>query len=175
MNRSESTILKTRWGYVGLVWGSSGLRKLTLPYSRLGDCQKIVLAEVMHKNLKDVSPKIRNLCALIEKYFEGDKVQFERNVNFDWQSLTKSQIRVLKVALEIPYGEKLSYSELAEKSGFPGGARFVGNTLGKNPFPLLIPCHRIISKNNSLGGFSAPQGKGLKLRMLQLENCNLFG
>ena len=175
MNLTESYVLKTKWGYVGIAWDVLGIRQITLPDPTHEACQKRLSANRLHKVLKKLPQPIQNLCKNVELYFAGNKVTFSSKTKFNWQTLTASQIKVLSKAFDIPFGKTVSYSELASLSGFPGGARFVGNTLAKNPFPLLIPCHRIIAKNKALGGFSAPQGKEMKREMLILESCNLYG
>ncbi|MDZ4661016.1 MAG: methylated-DNA--[protein]-cysteine S-methyltransferase [Pseudomonadota bacterium] len=175
MNDVQSYIFKTKWGFVGLAWDFSGVRQITLPDPTFETCRKRLVSNYLHRTFKKVPKKIQSLSTLVKRYFAGEKIRFSREIDFNWQGLTPLQIKVLTKAFEIPYGKTLTYSELAEKSGFPGAARFVGNTLGKNPFLLLVPCHRIIAKNKSLGGFSAPQGKKMKQKMLQLEHCNLYG
>ncbi|MEX0717473.1 MAG: methylated-DNA--[protein]-cysteine S-methyltransferase [Planctomycetaceae bacterium] len=77
--------------------------------------------------------------------------------------------RVYEAAMRIPYGAAVSYAELAAQAGSPQAARAVGNAMASNRAPILIPCHRVVGAHGKLGGFSAPQGIGLKERMLALE------
>ncbi len=79
--------------------------------------------------------------------------------------------KVWNTAQKIPYGQTLSYGELASKSGYPGAGRAAGSALGKNPLIFIMPCHRIIKSDGSLGGFSA--GPGLKKRLLDLEGIHI--
>jgi methylated-DNA-[protein]-cysteine S-methyltransferase len=89
----------------------------------------------------------------------------------DWSSLTPFEQKVLRAAARIPYGSVATYGGLARKIGSPRSARAVGNALGRNPFPLIIPCHRIIKGDGSIGGFSAANGIKLKRMILFLEGA----
>jgi len=81
--------------------------------------------------------------------------------------LTPREEAVLREAAKIPLGEVRSYRQIAEKTGNPRAGRFVGNTMAKNPFPLLIPCHRVIRSDGGLGGFGG--GIALKQALLDAE------
>ncbi len=89
--------------------------------------------------------------------------------------------KVYEVALGIPPGETLTYGEVAARIGEPGAARAVGVALGANPFPIIVPCHRVLAANGKTGGFSADGGVETKLRMLTIEKArtsdvpSLFG
>jgi len=77
--------------------------------------------------------------------------------------------RVADVARAIPAGETLTYGEIATRIGAPGKAREVGAALGRNRFPIIVPCHRVVAANGKLGGFSGPGGPRTKLRLLEIE------
>lgn len=83
--------------------------------------------------------------------------------------MTSFQEKVLNTISEIPYGQTITYSELAKKIGKPGAARAIGGACNKNPFPLLIPCHRVVG-TSSIGGFGP--GIEYKKRLLLLEKMN---
>ncbi len=83
------------------------------------------------------------------------------------ESLTLFEWKVLKAALQIPLGQTRSYRWVAQKIGRPKAIRAVGQALHKNPYPLIIPCHRVINKDGSLGGYSG--GLKLKACVLRLE------
>lgn len=82
-------------------------------------------------------------------------------------NLTPFQLKVLKEVLKIPPGEVKSYTWLAKKVGSPGAVRAVGTVLRKNPFPVIIPCHRVIKSDGEIGGYS--QGSKKKKLLLELE------
>jgi methylated-DNA-[protein]-cysteine S-methyltransferase len=86
--------------------------------------------------------------------------------DLDYSGLTEFQRRVLEAAQTIPRGETRTYGEVAAQMGKPGGARAVGMALSVNPFPIIVPCHRVLSRKG-LGGFA--WGRELKERLLQIE------
>lgn len=85
--------------------------------------------------------------------------------------LTEFQRRVYRAVLSIPRGSTLSYREVAEMAGYPRAARAVGNAMRRNPFPVIIPCHRVIRSDGSLGEYSGPTG--MKERLLRQEGVRI--
>ena len=99
-------------------------------------------------------------------YFKGKLKIFSPELDF--REGTQFEIRVWKKLLTIPYGKTRSYQWLANAIGKPKTYRAVGNANGKNPIPLIVPCHRVIQKNGNLGGYTG--GTNLKEYLLNLEN-----
>ncbi|MBN2259124.1 MAG: methylated-DNA--[protein]-cysteine S-methyltransferase [Clostridiales bacterium] len=97
-----------------------------------------------------------------------DKNPIDIDVALDF-SPTAFQKKVYDASLKIPFGEIITYKELAIMIDNPKAARAVGGALGKNPFPMYIPCHRIIGNNGALTGFSAPDGINLKKKLIDFE------
>ena len=83
---------------------------------------------------------------------------------------TEFQNLVWKEISVIPYGQTMSYKEIAARIGHPNSSRAVANACGKNPYPIIIPCHRVICSNGKLGGYSGPGGISEKRRLLKNEN-----
>jgi len=81
--------------------------------------------------------------------------------------MTPLQRRVLETTAAIPFGQTRSYAQVAASAGIPRAARFVGNTMARNPFPIVVPCHRVVRADGSAGLFGG--GTDLKRRMLRLE------
>ena len=77
--------------------------------------------------------------------------------------------RVYELARTIPPGSTMTYGEVARRLGSPGMARAVGQALGRNPYPIVVPCHRVLAADGRMGGFSAPGGVATKRRMLEIE------
>ena len=100
----------------------------------------------------------------IEAYLAGDAVNFSID-DLDFENIGEFERRVLLADHQIPRGRVMTYGGLAAKVGVPGGARAVGNVMAGNPFPLVIPCHRVIRSDGSLGGF----GGGLPMKKALLE------
>jgi methylated-DNA-[protein]-cysteine S-methyltransferase len=109
---------------------------------------------------------------LVIKYFNG------HNIHAPWkllamERLTELQQAVLMATAQIPYGQVRAYKDIARAIGRPRACRFVGTTLANNPFPILIPCHRVIRSDGSTGWFSGGTALApLKQRMISLETAN---
>jgi O-6-methylguanine DNA methyltransferase len=118
------------------------------------------------------------LQAFLQDYYAAalhlSQSEFADNWSFwqsrlDWDQLTPFQRRVLQIVATIPSGTHLTYGTIARLLNQPYAARAVGAAVGKNPWPVLIPCHRVLGANRSLTGFSAPGGILTKQKMLDLE------
>lgn len=109
----------------------------------------------------------------ILRYFGGEIVDFSE-YDVDLSGLTEFQREVLEEVRKIPYGERVTYQELACRTGREGAARAVGSAVAKNPYPIIIPCHRVVS-SSGIGGFcgkTCGEKLELKKRMLEMEaNC----
>jgi methylated-DNA-[protein]-cysteine S-methyltransferase len=88
----------------------------------------------------------------------------------DWSPLTPFQRDVLQAVAEIPHGQRLTYGDIAKKVGKPRASRAVGAAVGSNPWPVLVPCHRVVGSGGRMTGFSAPGGVAAKKRMLAMED-----
>ena len=86
---------------------------------------------------------------------------------------TKFQTLVWKEISKIPYGQTMSYKEIAARIGHPNSSRAVANACGKNPYPIIIPCHRVICSNGKLGGYSGPGGISEKRRPVSYTHLTL--
>jgi O-6-methylguanine DNA methyltransferase len=101
------------------------------------------------------------------EYLGGRRTFF--SVPADLSALPEFQRRVLETAQRIPFGEARPYGWVAERTGSPGAARAVGTALARNPVPLVVPCHRVLRSDGSLGGYSLGPGPELKRALLDLE------
>lgn len=103
--------------------------------------------------------------AQVMAYLSGERREFDLEIDFD--GVTRFQARVLRAALAVPYGRVASYGEIARRVGSPGASRAVGGALSRNPIPIVVPCHRVVGSDGSLGGYSS--GTHIKERLLRLE------
>lgn len=142
----------TPLGLVAITASANGLLTLDLPSHSTRQAQ-------------EPPPLFTGLIKRLEAYFDGSKVAFPDKL--DLNAATPFQARVWAATRLIPYGETRSYRWVAEQIAQPGAARAVGQALAKNPLPVIIPCHRVISSHGSLGGYSG--GLGMKQKLLQLE------
>ena len=107
----------------------------------------------------------------IVEYLDGTRSSFDLPI--DWTIMTGFQRKVLEAALAIGRGRVATYGEIARKIGRPGASRAVGQALGHNPMPLVIPCHRVLGSDGSLRGYGGGGGIRTKAALLRLEGVNL--
>ncbi|QDU75581.1 Methylated-DNA--protein-cysteine methyltransferase [Bremerella volcania] len=117
---------------------------------------------------EDLTDTQQELLQDIADYAAGIRIDFA-DVPTDLSHGTPFQQRIWEACQRIPYGEVVTYGELARLAGRPGAARAVGTAMSQNRIPLIIPCHRVISAGNKIGGFTSPQGISLKKQLLDLE------
>ena len=164
------TIFSTAWGYFGLVADKNGLIRTILPCPNRKTVEKQLLAGL--KNPQFNKSLLKPLQKQIIAYFAG-----KRSVRFlpstfcllTLSHLTPFTRKVLTACNKIPTGQTASYSQLAGMIGKPRASRAVGSALARNPIPLIIPCHRVIHSDGSLGNFSAFGGTSTKKKLLALE------
>jgi methylated-DNA-[protein]-cysteine S-methyltransferase len=148
-----------------MVWTEQGLlSRIYLPGSKQHITRQIKLAFPCHRMIRARGRS--RVGKQITRYFQGKKVRFPFSI-VDRSCLYPFQEKVLLTELEIPYGKVSSYGTIAGKIGCSGAARAVGTALARNPFPIIIPCHRAIKADGSIGGFQG--GTAMKRRLLQLE------
>jgi methylated-DNA-[protein]-cysteine S-methyltransferase len=155
------TSTATKLGDFGIVWrfkdGCTTIMRIFLPDEDSGvddliRCSFPRAVRRSHRMTKQISRKIQSSVA-------GRDITFLEEI-LDMLALGEFQGMVLSHVMQIPKGKVSTYGRLAEQSGASGGARAVGNALAMNPYPLIIPCHRVIRSDGSLGGF----GGGLKMK-----------
>ena len=113
------------------------------------------------------NPHLQQLECELNEYFEGKRQRFDVSLN---PKGTPFQMAVWRVLCDIPYGHTISYSQEAQMLSHPTAMRAVANANGKNPIPVIIPCHRVIAKGGGLGGYSG--GLWRKELLLELEQTN---
>jgi methylated-DNA-[protein]-cysteine S-methyltransferase len=114
---------------------------------------------------KRTSSQIDTLVKALQSYLQGKKVEFDLNM-LHWSQCSDTQQQILRAEAGIPRGWISTYKRIATHVGIKNGARAVGNALARNPFPIIIPCHRAIKSDGTLGGY---QG-GLAMKQTLLEN-----
>jgi len=103
------------------------------------------------------------------EYFQGKRRRFEVPIDLRWG--TEFQRSVLQAASRIPFGERRSYAEVAKRLGRPKAQRAVGSALGKNPVPIVIPCHRVVASGGGIGGYTG--GIDIKRTLMEIEGIEL--
>ena len=167
-DKLSCAVFKTAIGWCGLVMAQRKVRRLFIGYDRPPQLKQHIRDAFGDDIGLNHSVAMRIIIQKFKRCCSGGKVSLS-DVPMDWSSLTEFQQKVLRAAAQIPYGSVDTYGGLARKIGSPRSARAVGNALAQNPFPLLIPCHRIIKGDGSIGGFSAGDGISLKNKLLNME------
>ncbi len=119
--------------------------------------------------LKKDAKAVERVLAQLREYFAGDRSNF--NLPVDISQLTPFQRSVLDVACRIAPGQVWTYQRIAEELGRPRASRPVGGALAHNPIPIVIPCHRVVASDGSLGGYSGGSGLKAKRWLLRLEGA----
>lgn len=157
------TLFQTTWGWSAILYSSKGLVATSLPQRTE---QHALMA--LGRNIESAVPVTGGLEDLLKRlrdYFDGRRVNFADRL--DMEKATRFQRRVWEVTRSIPYGETRSYLWIARRVRSPRAARAVGQALGANPLPIIIPCHRVVSSDGGLGGFGG--GLDMKRRLLKME------
>jgi len=110
-----------------------------------------------------ITKPIKGAVKFLDKYLLGADDSFK---DLDLAGYTDKEKRVYRELSKVPFGKSLSYNDLAVRAGIRGGARFVGNTMAKNRFPIIIPCHRVIKSNRQMGNYSS----GVSIKKFLLEH-----
>ena len=162
------TAVPSAFGTLSIVWreASDGPKvcRLLLPNERIPAEEVIRTTYVGIRPM--LNPAIKLLAEQIQSCLKGEAVDFQMDL-IDLRGCSGFQRRVLLAEHKIPRGWVSTYGRIAQSLGVPGAARAVGTALSRNPFPIIIPCHRAIRSNGELGGF----GGGLKMKreLLELE------
>ncbi len=154
------TLLDTILGQIAVAGDFSGLRHIEFQHGQ----RKLKLGKNWKKNNDFLKPATEQLIA----YFAGELKAFDLLLA---PKGTPFQEKVWKALLEIPYGSVATYKEIAKKIKNPKAVRAVGGANGKNPLPIVIPCHRVIGADGSLTGFSS--GLNIKKQLLLIEGINI--
>ncbi len=159
-------------GWAGLTVSEQGICRIVLPRKKKQSVQKELESSECGVRVPElpsgVHTTLRKTGANLRKYFSGKRVSFD--LPLDMRYYTRFQKAVWHATAEIPYGETRSYAWVAKKIGNPRAVRAVGQALGANPVPIVIPCHRVIGSSGKLCGFAG--GLELKQKLLELENTN---
>src|SRR5260221_12437854 len=161
-------LFETAIGPCGIAWGARGVIGVQLPESREPETRARVRERFPDAEEVPPPPEMERAMKGIVALLRGEASGLE-TIRLDMDGVPPFHRRVYELARTIPPGTTLSYGEIAERLGSPGSARAVGQALGRNPFAIVVPCHRVVAANGRLGGFSANGGIATKLRILAIE------
>jgi len=167
--REELMVFASKLGWMCLKMQGEAVGELSFGHkSAAAAIQAIAPGQVARQEL---SPWQSRVVERLLRYTEGVPVDF-CDLSVDFGVATEFQARVLKACREIPYGQTLTYGELAVAVGTPRAARAVGNCMATNRVPLIVPCHRVVRIGGDIGLYSAAEGSATKCQLLKMEAAN---
>jgi methylated-DNA-[protein]-cysteine S-methyltransferase len=170
MTTTTFALFDTNIGRCAIAWGSGGVVSVQLPEG--SDVAARRRMRGRFPGAVEAAPpgRVRRAIDAIVALLRGERRRLDA-IPLDMEEVPPFHRRVYEVARAIPPGETLSYGELAARLGAPRAARAVGQALGRNPFALVVPCHRVLTSGGGMGGFSAKGGVVTKRRLLAIEGA----
>lgn len=163
------TLFDTAIGRCGIAWGERGVVGLQLPESREAETRALVQRRFPEAREELPPAEVQHAVEDIVALLRGELRDLSA-IALDMEQVPPFNRRVYEIARTIAPGATLSYGEIATRLNEPGAARAVGQALGRNPFAIIVPCHRVLAANGKIGGFSANGGIATKLRLLSIES-----
>jgi methylated-DNA-[protein]-cysteine S-methyltransferase len=161
------TACQTAFGWVGIAWSAQGLVALSLPQPTEDEALRRLPAGSGPVPLQPLWLDLTDLAGRLSRYFAGEAVVFDEPL--DPTIGTDFQRQVWAVTRAIPRGQTRSYGDVAREAGSPAAARAVGQAMARNPWPIVVPCHRVVGSDGTLTGFGG--GVEMKRQMLAMEEA----
>ena len=165
-------VFKTAIGECGIAWSNGGVVGFRLP-DRDGPSMRRRMATRFNADESMPPPGVQDAIDAVVRLMTGEREDLTF-IQVDLEGVPEFHQRVYDIARTIPPGATMTYGEIAGQLGDPGSARAVGQALGQNPIPVIVPCHRVTAAGGKPGGFSAPGGAATKLTLLAIEGAQLF-
>lgn len=174
MSPSGHTIFDTAIGRCGLAWSGDRLAAVCLPERDDAELESKLTQKIGDSVRRPPPAWVRDAIARITSHVAGRPADLG-SLPLALDHVTPTRARIYDAARRIPRGSVATYGELAERIGSPGAARAVGQAMAQNPFPIIVPCHRVVAAGARPGGFSAAGGLDTKRRLLASEGALLPG
>ena len=174
MTDVEFCLFETAIGPCGIAWGARGVVLVQLPEADAERTRARVRRRRPEAREAPAPAPVAQAIADITALLRGEPADLT-GVQLDMDGVPDFHRRLYEAARTIPAGRTLTYGELAARIDEPGGARVVGEAMGRNPFAIIVPCHRVVAAGGKLGGFSAGGGATTKQRMLAIERARPAG
>jgi methylated-DNA-[protein]-cysteine S-methyltransferase len=172
MSEHGFTLFDTAVGRCGIAWGARGIVGVQLPERHDSATRARLLRRYPATGEAPPPPAVRHAIDNIVALLRGEARDLSA-VTLDMDRVPSFHQQVYAVARTIPPGATLSYGEIATRLGDRSAARDVGEAMGQNPFPVIVPCHRVVAAGGKVGGFSAAGGVTTKLRLLAIEGAQV--
>lgn len=170
MTAPHFTLFDTAVGRCAVVWRGEKLTGVLLPSSSDEATRAAVKRRAPAVKESSPPPFVKEAIDGIARLCAGEPVAFD-DVPLDRSAIEPLANRVYDILLRVPFGETTTYGAIAEELGDKTLSRAVGAALGANPFPVIIPCHRVTAAGGKMGGFSAPGGSETKRKLLEIEGA----
>jgi methylated-DNA-[protein]-cysteine S-methyltransferase len=167
------TVFPTAIGECGIVWNERGVCGVQLPENSADATRERIQRHWPDAVSGPPSPTASRAIDGITALLSGEPDPME-DVLIDLDGVSEFRRGVYEIARTVGPGETITYGAIAARLGMPHAAREVGQALGANPVPLIVPCHRVLAAGGKLGGFSARGGVTTKSRLLAIEGASLF-
>jgi O-6-methylguanine DNA methyltransferase len=174
MTANGFALFDTAIGKCGIAWNDRGVAGIQLPEAGEAETRARMLNRFPAAGEAEPPPAMRRALESIAALLQGEPSDLS-SITLDMDGVPPFHRRVYEVARAIPPGKTLAYGDIAARLGTRGAARAVGQALGQNPFPVVVPCHRVLAAGGKVGGFSAHGGLSTKLHMLAIERVQLNG
>lgn len=174
MMEQNFALFETAIGACGVVWSARGLLGVQLP--EVNERATRARLEQRHPLAREATPPSDVLNAIdgIKALLAGERRDLA-DIVIDNDGVPEFNTRVYAIVRKVPPGETITYGEIAEKLGDKLLARAVGQAMGENRCPIVMPCHRVLAASGKSGGFSAPGGVITKLKLLTIEGAQPGG
>jgi methylated-DNA-[protein]-cysteine S-methyltransferase len=167
-------LFETEIGLIGLAWTAQGLTRLQLPEKTRDATERRLRSRCPDAEASPAGTAPGAAAELLSRYAAGERSDFS-GVPLDLTGVDDFGRSIYRAARAVVWGETTTYGALAKQIGAPDAARAVGGAMGRNPLPIIIPCHRVLASGGKSGGFSAFGGVLTKERLLALEGVYLGG
>lgn len=163
-------VFDTSIGFCGIAWSEHGVVGVQLPEASERSTRERLLRRFPTARESHPPASVEQALTGIRALLQGQRTDLS-TVPLDMEGIPAFHRQVYDVARTIPAGRTLTYGDIATRLGAPD-ARAVGEALGRNPFAIVVPCHRVLAAGGKLGGFSARGGRTTKLRLLTIEGAS---
>jgi methylated-DNA-[protein]-cysteine S-methyltransferase len=167
-------LFDTAIGPCGIAWGKRGVVGLQLPEASEDAARRRLAKRFPQAEEATPPPEVQNAIDAIQTLLRGETPDLS-DIPLDMDRVPAFNRKVYEIARSVPPGATLTYGEIATRIGEPGAAREVGQAMGRNPFPIVVPCHRVLAAGGKIGGFSANGGIATKRKMLAIESVHAKG
>lgn len=168
MTAQQFTLFPTALGPCGIVWTSRGIAGVDLPAGSEEKTRARLKKRFPEAAEAPPSAEVQKIIDEVIALVAGEKIDFS-HVTLDHAPLPEFSKRVYEIVRTIPIGQTLTYGDIAKKLGDVSLSREVGQAMGRNPTPIIMPCHRVVAASGKTGGFSAPGGVDTKMKLLSIE------